>query len=189
MQRAMKLVLSLLATGTGACIGGLYIHRYYAPQELPALTIDTTESDADDLRYKLHTGLSASEKQHLLDGNCQVITSTDALPKPIKNAFATITQNKPFDLANPGTRFNATDVIEQDLPRRRLVLAGTCGNRWFVQYERGGIGLSVMVMVLNSEANGDVHFEWGGQGIRPIANLSDLRNAIASGEFSDSDRF
>jgi hypothetical protein len=40
------------------------------------------------LAIGLHTRLSILEKQHHFDGDCQVVTSTDALPISIKNAFA-----------------------------------------------------------------------------------------------------
>jgi hypothetical protein len=189
LQRAWKVLLLVIVAGAGSLLGGLYVHRYYALQPFQTAPIGTAESNTDDLRYRLHTELSTSDKQHLLDGDCQVVTSADAFPQPIKNAFATVTQDKPFSLANPGTRFNATDVIEPDLPQRRLVFAGVCKDLWLIQYEHGGIGLSVQVMVLNMESNNDVHFVWGGERNRPVPNLIDLRYAIVSGKFSDSDRF
>ncbi len=107
----------------------------------------------------------------------------------IKNAFSTVTQDKPFSLANPGARFNATDVIEPGFPRRRMVYAGVCENRWFIEYEKGGIGLSVQVMVLRLEQNNDVHFLWGGVGFHPVVSLPALQTAIVSGSFGDADRF
>jgi hypothetical protein len=151
--------------------------------------VGTAESDADDLRYRLHTSLSNDQKQHLFDGACRSVTSTDGLPIAIQNAFATITRDKPFALANPGARFNATDVIEPGLPRRRMVYAGACENRWFIEYEKGGIGLSVQVMVLRLEQNSDVHFMWGGSGFGSVAPLAALQTAIVSGTFGDADRF
>ena len=190
MKVATKLVLLTTVAGVGAFIGGLYIHRRYIPQPLPVTAmIGTAESDANDLRYRLHTRLSATEKQHLFDGKCQVVTSTGALPIAIRNAFATVTQVEPFALANPGTRFNVTDVIEPDLPSRRLVFAGVCENRWLIQYEKGGIGYSVEVLVLRLESNGDVHFMWGGVGSRPAASLTALQVAIVSGRFGDAVSF
>jgi hypothetical protein len=79
-----------------------------------------------------------------------------------------------------------TDVVEEPgLPQRRLIFAGSCRNRWFIYYERGGIGHSSAVMVLNIEPNNSVHFVWGGAGLKPAASLNDLRGAIASGNFED----
>jgi hypothetical protein len=190
MKMATKLILLTLVAGVGVVIGGSYIHRRYTPQPLPnTAMIGTAESDANDLRYRLHTRPSTTEKQHLFDGDCQLVTSISALPQPIKNAFATVTQDRPFALANSGSRFNATDVIEPGLARRRLLFAGVCNNRWIIQYEKGGWGRSVEVIVFSIESNGDVHFMWGGQGFTPAVNLTALRDAVVSGKFRDADRF
>jgi hypothetical protein len=138
---------------------------------------------------RVHAKLSAAEKRQLFGGDCQVVTSISALPQPIKNAFATVTQDKPFALANPGTRFNATDVLEPGLPQRRLLFAGVCSNRWIIQYEKGGWIGSVEVIVFSIESKSDVHFMWGGLGFTPAVNLTALRDAGVSGEFRDADRF
>ena len=151
--------------------------------------VGTAESEADDSKYRLHTRLSTDQKQHLFDGACRSVTSTEELPIAIQNAFGSITQEKPFALANAGARFNATDVIEPGLPRRRMVYAASCENRWFIEYEKGGIGLSVQVIVLKLEQNNDVHFVWGGSGFRSVAPLAALKTAIVSGAFGDADRF
>jgi hypothetical protein len=113
------------------------------------------------------------------------------MPQSIKNAFATITGIKPFALADPGRKYQMTDDggEEPGLPQRRLIFAGSCKNRWFIYYERGGMGHSSAVMVLNIEQNNSVHFVWGGAGFRPAANLNDLRDAIASGDFADGSVF
>lgn len=111
------------------------------------------------------------------------------MPQPIKNAFATITQDEPFALADPGDRFNATDVLLDDLPRRRLVLAAVCQDRWILEYERGGRGLSILVMVLRLEPKNDAHFVWGGFVFKRVSTLAGLQDAIVSGDFHDADSF
>ncbi|MGA9463956.1 MAG: hypothetical protein WBV28_14285 [Terracidiphilus sp.] len=185
----MKLMLLSLAVLAALAVVGVFIHHRYTVEPFAAPMVGTAESDADDLRYRLHSRLSTDQKQHLFDGGCRSVTSTDGLPIAIRNAFASITQDKPFALANPRARFNATDVIEPGLPRRRMVYAGACENRWFLEYEKGGIGLSVQVMVLRLEQNSDVHFMWGGSGFRSVASLAALKTAIVSGAFGDADRF
>lgn len=151
--------------------------------------VGTADPNDNHLKYELHTRLSTDQKQRLFDGDCRSVNSTDGLPIAIQNAFASITQDKPFALANPGARFNATDVIEPGLPRRRMVYAGACENRWFIEYEKGGIGLSVQVMVLRLEQNSDVHFVWGGWSFRSAAPFAALQTAIVTDVFEDADRF
>lgn len=186
---SIKLILLSVVVLAALLVAGVFIHHRYIVKPLAAPMIGTAESDINDLKYKLHTRLSTDQKRHLFDGACRSVNSTDALPITIQNAFASITQDKPFALANPGARFNATDVIEPGLPRRRMVFAGACENRWFIEYEKGGIGLSVQVMVLRVEQNSDVHFVWGGWSFRSVASFAALQTAIVSDAFEDADRF
>jgi len=186
---SIKVMLLLVVIGAALAAAGIFIHHHYTVEPFTAPIAGTAESDVDDLRYRLHTKLSTDQKRHLLDGDCRIVTSTDGLPLAIQNAFAAVTQDKPFALANPMARFNATDVIEPGLPRRRMVYAGACEHRWFIEYEKGGIGLSVQIMVLRLEQNGDVHFLWGGSGLRAATPITALQTAIVSGAFSDADRF
>jgi hypothetical protein len=187
---SIKVTLVLIVVGAAAlAVAGVSIHRRYTVEPFSAPLIGIATSDDDDLRYRLHTRLSADQKRHLFDGSCRSTTSIDGLPLSIQNAFASVTQDKPFALAKPGARFNATDLIEPGLPRRRLVYAGTCEDRWLIEYEKGGIGLSVQVMALRLEQNGDVHFLWGGSGFSKVNSIEDLQSAIVRGEFSDADRF
>jgi hypothetical protein len=137
-----------------------------------------------------HTELSGEEKQHILDGNFVIINSTDALPPSIKNALATVTRDEPFALANPGSKYQETDVIDEPgLPHRRLIFAGVCKDRWFIHYEHGGIGISDAVMVLNANPDSSARFLWGGKGFYRAANMNDLRTAISSGKFADDHAF
>lgn len=189
MKIGTRLLLLAVTAGGGAVIVGSYLHQKCTVQPLPLTIMNgTPESGENSIRHRLPVRLSTTDRQHLLDGNCRVVNSTDALPTSIKNAFATIAQDASFALANPGTQFNATDVIVPGLPRRRMDFAGVCENRWFIQYEKGGIGLSKLVMVLKLESNGDVHLLWGSSinGDRQIANLADLQGMIVSGVPSGS---
>jgi hypothetical protein len=132
-----------------------------------------------------HPTLSKEEKQHVLDGPCSVVTSTASMPTALKAEFAGVTKETQFELADPGVRWQATDVIvTRGLPRRRLILAGSCGDRWFVHYERGGLATSVEVVIFRTDAKGGVQFEWGGVGYR-AKGVDDLRAAIAAGKFDD----
>src|ERR1700691_4903289 len=87
--------------------------------------------------------LSPAEKEHILDGSFTDVTKTELMPTTAKQAFAKITDDPSFTLANPGQNYQVTDVNPvRPLPRRRLVFAGVAGNEWFVYYEKGGIGHS-----------------------------------------------
>ena len=54
-------------------------------------------------------------------------------------------------LANPDEKFNPSDVIDDNLPQRRLVFAGNSSNSWFVCYEHGGYGLHCHLIIFSIE--------------------------------------
>jgi hypothetical protein len=186
----LRIVVLTTCVVVGLVALGLCFLRRYAVQVPPPLSDGPTKENHEDSARKFHIKLSGEEKQHILDGNFTVISSTDALPQSIKNALATITGDKPFALANPGSKYQVTDVIDEPgLPHRRLIFAGVCKDRWFIHYEHGGIGVSDAVLVLNANPDGSVRFVWGGSGFYRAANMNDLRAAITSGKFADDAAF
>jgi hypothetical protein len=137
-----------------------------------------------------HSTISKQEKQHILDGRCNVITSTSSMPKSLKYGFAKVTEQGNFDLADPDEEFQETDVrTTRRLPSRRLVFAGSCDDRWFVHYEHGGIGVSYSVVIFRADSNGVLQFEWGGAGFYRAKSIDELRLAISSGKFADDVKF
>lgn len=127
--------------------GCIWLYRRSTVKPLPSSASVSTDPMAHDSANPFHRTLSSAEKQHVLDGACTVIPSAQALPQPVKNAFATITGAKPFALAEPGAAYQMTDVVEKPgLARRRLIFAGVCKDRWFIHYERGGIGVSTTAL-------------------------------------------
>jgi hypothetical protein len=137
-----------------------------------------------------HATISKQEKQHILDGHCNVVTSTSSMPKSLKDGFVKVTGELTFELADPDKEFQETDVItSRRLPSRRLVLAGSCEDRWFVHYEHGGFGLSYAVLIFRPDSNGILQFEWGGSGFYRAKSIDELRVAISSGKFADNLKF
>lgn len=103
-----------------------------------------------------------------------------------KQAFTVITGEQTFALANPGQKYQVTDVIhEPGLPFRRLLFAGAKDNEWFIHYEHGGIGHGYSVVVFTIDSQNRLHFLWGGAGCEGAKELEDLRKMIATGRFSD----
>ena len=134
----------------------------------------------------VHASPSESQKQHLLDGNFTIIRNTTDLPPNIRSAFATVTRTKPFALANPGEKFQETDVIyEEGLPRRRLLFAGVSNNRWFIHYEYGGWGHGYAILMFTTQPDRSVLFT-GSSLPKKASNLDDLRAAIAVSDLNDS---
>jgi len=135
---------------------------------------------------QFHKRLLATEKEHILDGPFTMVKTTDAMPANLKQAFAEITGAPSFALANPGERYQVTDVvIDRKLPLRRLVFAGAEADEWFIHYERGGRGHSFSVLVFKVDKQNRVQFVWGGVGTHGAKNLEQLRKMVAAGRFSD----
>jgi len=171
----------------GVAALGFSAHPVHAQlASVPSAPVVMTAKSTDDLPSRFHRMLSNAEKQHILDGQFSVLTSTEAMPPRLKEAFVMITGLRQFEMANPGQKYQVTDVIsEPGLPSRRLLFAGVSGDKWFVHYERGGYGRSYAVVVFGVEPQGTVRFLWGGTGFYVARNLADLRRAIAAGRFSD----
>ena len=133
-----------------------------------------------------HARLSSTEKQHLLDGPFTRVAKTEAMPANVKLAFANITGEPSFALANPGERFQVTDVIiDHSLPHRRLVFAGARDEEWVVHYEVGGIGHYYCVVLFKVDSQNHLTFVWGGAGSHGAKDLDQLRKMVAGGQFSD----
>ncbi len=129
--------------------------------------------------------LSEIDAQRLLQGRCQLVTSTEQLPGKLKAAFANLTKEAEFTLANPGEDYQSTDVvIGHKLPLRRMVIAGICNAYWFIHYERGGIGHSYELVFFQPDSKGEMAFVWGGRGFYGASSCAELRNAIASKKFA-----
>jgi hypothetical protein len=133
---------------------------------------------------------ASSKTEHLLDGQFKLVLKTDSIPTNIKQAFSKITGEAPFAMANPGMKFQVTDVVyDRSLPRRRLVFAGVQGETWFVHYERGGLAHSYFVVAFNVKAQDDVNFAWG-CGIAGAANsIEQLRRMVATCRLSGADSY
>ena len=134
--------------------------------------------------------VSSSETEHLLDGQFELALKTDGIPTNLKQAFSKLTRDGPFAMANPGKKFQATDVVyDRSLPRRRLVIAGVRGETWFVHYERGGLAHGYFVVAFNVKAQEDVNFAWG-CGIADAANsIEQLRRMVATCRLSGADAY
>jgi hypothetical protein len=184
MRRTQLIVacVSVCSITAAALLMMGYFQRRYAMEPLPA----PYPGPAEPTPRQTYISLPQTEVRQLLSGNCTTVVESRKLPDQIKNGFATITRDKPFALADPGARFNATDVMEPGLPRRRLVLAGGCDDRWFIEYEHGGIGLSIALMVLRINRDQSVTLLWGRPLREKARNLDELRTALNNAEFWDA---
>jgi hypothetical protein len=142
-----------------------------------------------DLRVE-ENQMSASEKEHILDGSFTVVSRTDGIPANVKQAFSTITRQTSFAMANPGEAFQVTDVVlYRRLPWRRLVFAGVQGDLWFLHYEHGGLAHSYYVVALKADSHGGARFVWGCGVGESAKTLEQLRTMVATCRLADAESY
>jgi hypothetical protein len=109
------------------------------------------------------TKLAAEHRKVLLDSSrFHELRSTTNLP-PTVAALCTDGKGK---LAEPGQKWQVTDIITDDsLPRKRLIWGVTDGEHYVVHYEQGGRGHSFHVLVATYNAgDSKAKVVWEGAG-------------------------
>jgi hypothetical protein len=134
------------------------------------------------------SSLSKAGRDNIFRGDFTIVKDTEAIPANVKQSFAEITREPSFALANPGQEYQATDVVNPKKPRlpwRRLIFAGSCGDKWFIHYERGGIGHYYAIVLLSADGGKRSQFLWGGVGFSGAQDLTELRALVAAERFSE----
>jgi hypothetical protein len=110
-------------------------------------------------------------------GEFRIVAKQEELPPEIRTALVTYLKSE--TLADPGRKWNATDVAaDPSLPRRRLTLAGFGNTVAFVAYEHGGPGKHAHLLLLALEqGKASVAHACVGPSIVPM-NLDGLRGAV-----------
>jgi hypothetical protein len=91
------------------------------------------------------------------------------------------------EIANRGQHFNSTDVVANNWPSRRFVLAGSVPGIWFVLYEHGGIGYHHNLLVFSKD--GSWRVVAAVSGFVKGDSFESLKRAVQAGEFFDQPRY
>ena len=129
--------------------------------------------------------LSDTARAHVKSDRFDMVTSIRGFPLGVRAAlqslFASQSSDIALDIAEPGARFQETDLISNPkLPIRRLVAAGCSIEYCLVYYERGGRDHTWLV-ALFQWTPAETRFEWGGHARSGLATIDDVRNAVLSG--------
>ena len=148
----------ICAVGVGLCSAAVVGYQAAAPSVLPA-----------------------SLRAHLKTERFQIVTSIRGLPLGVRDELQALFGSQALDIAEPGTKFQATDVIlDPTLPKRRLVAAGCSTDHCIVYYEHGGFARTWR-MALFHWTPAETRFEWGGIAPGGLASIDAVRNAMLSG--------
>ena len=133
------------------------------------------------------TNLLSESKEYILREDAfSGISSVKEIPAPVLMKWAEIAKDSNLKIANPGEKFQVTDVIyEEGLPFRRLIFGGISKDYCLIHYERGGRAHSYKVILFKLSAKG-ADFLWGGILFKRIRDLSELRELIRANALDDS---
>lgn len=106
-----------------------------------------------------------------------MVKTTAQLPNSCKAAFMRLANMNKFEMAEPGEKFQATDVVSGNLPWRRLMLGAYSQTRCLISYEKGGWGLSRQVVFFVLMPDQKTEFI-GGAYIDGAASFEDMRAAL-----------
>ena len=120
-------------------------------------------------------------RAHLKGERFGIVTSIRGLPLGVRDSLQELFGTQTLEIAEPGAKFQVTDVVvDPKLPRRRLVAAGCSADHCLVYYERGGIAHTWQV-VLFHWTPAATRFEWGGAAPGGLATIDDVQRATLSG--------
>jgi hypothetical protein len=125
--------------------------------------------------------MSSAERQSFLGADYKVLRTVAELPAGIRKLYA-VKGGSRIAMADPGERFEATDVItDPNLPGRRLIFAGVSQDRAFVHYEEGGIAHSYIAELFRLEPSETAVGIWHGY-CGPAKSLDEMRQLMAVGD-------
>jgi hypothetical protein len=126
-------------------------------------------------------GISQSERQQFLEGDFAIVKDVKTLPRQVIDAF-TEQGGSHLLMANPGQRFEATDIIrDSSVPRERLIFAGVLNDKCFVHYEQGGRAHSYILAFFNVASTSGLKMLWRGYCTAPATNLQELQFKVTNG--------
>ncbi len=85
----------------------------------------------------------------------------ESIPSFVK-AFLDSLVGKKFRIADPGEEWQATDIVEGDLPDRQLVYLGVGQEVMLLAYNKGGFGMSERILIVHFEESCIIDFWCGG---------------------------
>jgi len=166
MSKSKKVLVLALAALVIAGIVGVYgISRHGKPL------------NEIEINFPSHH-LTPAELEAFLAGNFTTVREIRNLPAPVVQAY-TERGGARIVMANPGERFEVTDVItDSSVPRKRLIFAAVSQDKCIVSYEQGGRGHTFHIALFRLNSN-KAEPVW--QGFCEAKDLDTLRKSVADG--------
>jgi hypothetical protein len=185
MSRLSKAVLIVLATIFVAFAILFYVRmRFSLPTNKLEIPASTTKREPEwppgeppPIKFA-SPNMSSLERQTFLTADYRIVQKVAHLPAGIQKLY-TVKGGSRVAIADPGERFEATDVVtDPDLPRRRLIFAGVAQDCAFIHYEEGGIPHSYIVELFRLQSPDLAVGLW--RGYRgPSKNLEEMKRLVS----------
>jgi hypothetical protein len=114
-----------------------------------------------------------------------LMTHFHELPPAVRAKLLSVTGGQQF--ADPGQRWNATDVIVHGIPERRLIFAGTVDGNWFIYYEHGGRGKHEHLVAMSLNAHNRTSILANMYASERWTELAQIKGALENRSFQISD--
>lgn len=134
-------------------------------------------------------GLTSALLEHVRAERFEPIATVAGLPDGVRQTLADLFGDPSLELADPGQRFQSSDVmVTPRLPARRLVAAGCSPDHCLVYYERGGFA-RVHQIVLFSTTAASARLVHGGVAAGGLTDLEQVKDALVSGEVAGGSKY
>jgi hypothetical protein len=120
--------------------------------------------------------------EQILKAEYKEVNKIKEIPPPVLTALLSLMKHDPR-LANPGEPFNATDVVDTNVPMRRLIFTAGTPTGWLICYEHGGRGYMRHLVVFGRSAE-SVECRCSGAAQTDIKSMSALKKAAEKGLIS-----
>ena len=132
--------------------------------------------------------LSGALRDHVAAERFGIVTSIRGLPLGVRDGLQTLFGGA-LNIAEPGAKFQVTDVIvEPNLPTRRLVAAGCSADHCLVYYERGGIAHTWQAALFHWTPAA-TRFEFGGMAPANLKTIDEVKSAVLSGAIKGAAKY
>lgn len=177
----LRLVVDLEARESRRVAGGDALRETLHARVLEVCVDESSSAAVAHLPADLQTALEQPRTFTMTD-------RLDAIPDSVRQAFAQATGLATFRMAKPGGPWQVTDeIVDRELPGRRLQSVAVSRDWVVVFYEMGGIAHTYHVCVFRLAGN-TAQLAW--RAMRPMAALDvdGLVRAIRAGEVDDDSR-
>ncbi len=141
------------------------------------------ESEVEANKTRITPDDVSQSREYFLDGDFTIITTVDALPRPVLQA---LTEDGIVRLlmANPGEKFDATDAISDSevRPRMRLIFGGAGNGKFLIHYEQGGRSHMFVLALFNLVSPNNAKLVWRAYCNNGASTLAQLRSRVLTGE-------